>query len=156
MYTSCPGETLDFTAPQNCACFNVRRVARAITQFYDAEVRRHGLRPTQVPILSALEVREGWNSMAELSDWLGLERTTLVRNLRPLERDGLVRATGGGRGGHVELGITAKGRRALARVLPAWRSGAGQGRGDPLLPGALVGDPAGSRKGRRSIERGMK
>jgi DNA-binding MarR family transcriptional regulator len=60
--------------------------------------------------------------MAELSDWLGMDRTTLVRNLRPLQRDGLVRATGGGRGGRVELAITAKGRKALARMLPAWRA----------------------------------
>ena len=60
--------------------------------------------------------------MAELSEWLALERTTLLRNLRPLQRDGLVRAIGGGRGGHVELEITAKGRKALADTLPAWRS----------------------------------
>ena len=60
--------------------------------------------------------------MAELSDWLGMERTTLLRNLRPLERDGLVRARGGGRGGHVQLFITDKGRATLARMFPAWRS----------------------------------
>ena len=60
--------------------------------------------------------------MAELSEWLGMERTTLLRNLRPLQRDGLVQAKGGGRGGHVELGITAKGRAVLVKTLPAWRS----------------------------------
>ena len=92
-----------------------------MTQFFDAEVRRHGLRPTQTPILGALQARDGWG-MAELSDWLGMDRTTLVRNLRPLQRDGLVQAKGGGRGGHVELFITEKGRAALARLFPAWRS----------------------------------
>jgi DNA-binding PadR family transcriptional regulator len=51
-----------------------------------------------------------------------MERTTLVRNLRPLQRDGLVRASGSGRGGHVELAITEKGRKTLARTLPAWRA----------------------------------
>src|SRR6516165_3870343 len=112
---------LDLSSVENCACFNVRRVARVMTQFFDAEVRRHGLRPTQTPILGALQARDGWG-MAELSDWLGMERTTLVRNLRPLQRDGLVRAKGGGRGGHVELEITEKGRAALAKLLPAWRS----------------------------------
>jgi DNA-binding MarR family transcriptional regulator len=113
--------SLDLAAVENCACFNVRRVARVITQFYDAEVRRHGLRPTQTPILNALQARDGWG-MAELSEWLGMERTTLLRNLRPLERDGLVRSTGGDRGGHVALSITAKGRRAVVKMLPAWRS----------------------------------
>jgi DNA-binding PadR family transcriptional regulator len=51
-----------------------------------------------------------------------MERTTLVRNLRPLQRDGLVRISGGGRGGRVELAITEKGRKALAKMLPAWRA----------------------------------
>jgi DNA-binding MarR family transcriptional regulator len=99
----------------------MRRISRAITQFFDAEVGRHGIRPTQSPILGALQAKSGWG-MAELSEWLGMERTTLLRNLRPLQRDGLVRAKGGGRGGHVELEITQKGRKAMANMLPAWRS----------------------------------
>src|SRR5262249_30220507 len=111
----------DLASIENCACFNVRRMSRAITQFFDAEVGRHGLRPTQTPILGALQAKDDW-SMAELSEWLGMERTTLLRNLRPLQRDGLVRAKGGGRGGHVKLEITEKGRTALAKLLPAWRS----------------------------------
>jgi len=114
-------QTLDLTAVENCTCFNIRRVSRVITQFFDQEVRRHGLRPTQTPILRALQAKNGW-SMAEMSEWLGMERTTLLRNLRPLQRDGLVRAKGAGRGGHVELVITEKGRRALAEMSPAWRS----------------------------------
>jgi DNA-binding MarR family transcriptional regulator len=60
--------------------------------------------------------------MAELSDWLGLERTTLVRNLRPLQRDGLVQIVGGGRGNRVEVSITAKGRKQIEKLAPAWRS----------------------------------
>jgi DNA-binding MarR family transcriptional regulator len=112
---------VDMTSVENCACFNIRRVSRLITQFFDAEGRRFGLRPTQTPILRSLQARVEWD-MAELSDWLGMERTTLLRNLRPLQRDGLVRVSGGGRGGHVKLGITEKGRKALAEMLPGWRS----------------------------------
>ena len=114
-------QQLDMSSEQNCTCFNVRRVARVITQFFDAEVGRQGLRPTQPPILRALQAKDGW-TMAELSEWLAMERTTLLRNLRPLQRDGLVRARGGGRGGHVELFITEKGRGSLARRFPAWLS----------------------------------
>jgi len=112
---------LDFTVPENCVCFNLRWVTRAVTQFFDAEMRRHGIRPTQGSILLALNAKESW-TMAELSDWLGLERTTLVRNLRPLQRDGLTRAVGGGRGGRVELSITAKGQKKIEESMPAWRS----------------------------------
>ena len=60
--------------------------------------------------------------MVELSDWLGMDRTTLVRNLRPLQRDGLARVAGGGRGGRVELSITAKGRKKIEESVPTWRS----------------------------------
>ncbi len=112
---------LDLLAMENCVCFNLRWVTRAVTQFFDAELRRHGIRPTQTPILAALAAKAGW-SMEELSDWLGMERTTLVRNLRPLERDGLVDIAGAGRGGHVSLSITPRGRKSLAQATPAWRA----------------------------------
>jgi len=112
---------LNMAAVDNCVCFNLRWVARAVTQFYDAEMRRHGIRPTQGTILSSLQARDSWN-MAELSDWLGMERTTLVRNLRPLQRDGFVKAVGGGRGNRVELTITTKGRKQIDKLTPAWKS----------------------------------
>ena len=112
---------LDLSAMENCVCFNLRWVTRVVTQFFDAEMRRHGIRPTQGAILRALDTKENW-TMAELSDWLAMDRTTLVRNLRPLQRDGLVQAVGGGRGGRVELSITAKGRKKIEECLPAWRS----------------------------------
>jgi DNA-binding MarR family transcriptional regulator len=114
-------KALDMTAAENCVCFNLRWVTRAVTQFYDSEMRRHGIRPTQGTILLALNARQSW-SMAELSDWLGMDRTTLVRNLRPLQRDGLVQVGGGGRGNRVELSITAKGLNQIEKLTPAWKS----------------------------------
>src|SRR3989454_3198902 len=112
---------LDMSAMENCVCFNLRWVTRKVTQFYDSEMRRHGIRPTQGSILSSLQAKESWN-MAELSDWLGMDRTTLVRNLRPLQRDGLVEISGGGRGNRVEMAITAKGRKQIEKLTPAWKS----------------------------------
>ena len=103
---------LDLSAVENCVCFNLRWVTRAVTQFYDAEMRRHGIRPTQGPILESLKAKDSWN-MAELSDWLGMERTTLVRNLRPLQRDGLVRVSGGGRGRLVNWRLLPKAENRL-------------------------------------------
>ena len=109
------------SAPENCVCFNLRRVTRVVTQFFDGEMRRYGIRPTQGSVLTVLMAKDRW-SMEELSDWLGMERTTLVRNLRPLQRDGWVRVGGGGRGRRVELAITAKGRKQIEKLAPAWKS----------------------------------
>ena len=71
--------------------------------------------------MQALNAKENW-SMVELSGWLGMDRTTLVRNLQPLQREGWVQAVGGGRGSRVELLITAKGRKKIKESLPAWRA----------------------------------
>lgn len=106
---------------ENCVCFNLRRFSRVFAQFFVAELHDHGLLPTQTPILGALAARPEAN-MADLSDWLGMDRTTLLRNLRPLERDGLVAASGKGRGKKVSLKLTPKGQAALARFIPDWRT----------------------------------
>src|SRR5437867_13408460 len=87
-------------------------------------MRRHGVRPTQESILASLKTKDSW-TMAGLSDWLGMVRTRLVRNLRALQRDGLVRVGGGGRGRRVELAITGKGRKRVEKVGPAWECGQG-------------------------------
>src|SRR5689334_13664696 len=97
-YTHLMSKARDFSVGQNCVCFNLRRVTRVVTQFFDAELRRHGIRSTQGSVLAALH-SAGPSSMAELSEILGMERTTLLRNLRPLQREGLVVAEGGGQGG---------------------------------------------------------
>ena len=110
---------LDMSAIENCVCFNLHRVTRLVTQFYDAEMRQYGIRPTQATILQALNAKENW-SMAELSSWLGMERTTLVRNLQPLQRDGWAESVGGGRGSRVEISITAKGRKKIKESWSAW------------------------------------
>lgn len=106
---------------QNCVGFNLRRVSRQVSQFYDAELRRHGIRTTQTPILTALAAKSDW-TMEQLSDWLGMERTTLVRNLKPLQRDGLLKIDGGGRGTRVALSLTSKGKKELEKVQSAWSS----------------------------------
>ena len=111
----------DLSSLESCVCFNLRRAARVVTQHFDAEVRRHGIRPTQTPILGALRAGKSL-TMSELSDWLGMDRTTLIRNLRPLQREGLVRAQAGEARGRVALSITSKGRKALETLLPAWRA----------------------------------
>lgn len=109
----------DLARMQDCVCTELRRASRLVTQRYDAALRPFGLRATQLPILVAAEVA-GPVPLAALSARLGMERTTLLRNLRPLTRQGLVRvdtAAGSTRG---EVHLTRAGRALLERVYPAW------------------------------------
>jgi len=109
----------DLDSMENRVCFNLRKFSRVFTQFYAGAISRHALLPTQTPILYALASHPD-AGMAELSEALGMDRTTLVRNLRPLERDGLVKMSGKGSGGKVALSITAGGKKALAEVQADW------------------------------------
>lgn len=103
-----------------CACFNVRRAARAVTQLYDRELAPAGLRATQVTLLVAL-ARAGALPFTRLAAVLGMDRTTLTRNLAPLERDGLV-ALRPGADRRVKLAtITPRGREVLEQAIPLWR-----------------------------------
>jgi len=121
VYIHTMSRPLDMSSIENCICFNLSWVTRVVTQFFDAEMRRHGIRPTQGTILQALNAKENWN-MADLSNWLGMDRTTLVRNLQPLQREGWVQASGGGRGSRVELSITDNGREKIRESMSAWRA----------------------------------
>ena len=75
--------------PTNCNCLAVRQAARYITQLYDQYLTAVGLRATQHAILAKLN-RDGLMSINELATELVMDRTTLGRNVRLLERDGLI------------------------------------------------------------------
>jgi len=64
----------------SCACFNLRKVTRGVTQLYDEMLRPAGLRVTQFSLLVAVRVAEpvGVTRLAELTV---MDRTTLTRNL---------------------------------------------------------------------------
>jgi DNA-binding MarR family transcriptional regulator len=73
----------------DCNCLAVRQAARYITQFYDRYLAAAGLRTTQYGVLARLK-RHGPMSINRLAAELVVDRTTLGRNIRPLERDGLI------------------------------------------------------------------
>jgi DNA-binding MarR family transcriptional regulator len=73
----------------DCNCLAVRQAARYITQFYDRYLAAAGLRTTQYGILARLK-RHGPMSINTLAAELVVDRTTLGRNIRPLERNGLI------------------------------------------------------------------
>lgn len=110
---------LTLTQPQFCACANLRQASRAITQFYDAHLQPSGLRATQFTVLAAISLIEQI-TITELAERLGMDRTTLTRNLKPLEKQGFVKsALGEDRRTRVVL-LTDRGNEALKKALPLW------------------------------------
>src|SRR5215469_10021307 len=75
---------------EDCNCFAVRSAARHVSQFYDQFLVPIGLRTTQFSILAKLK-RLGPLTINALADEMVMDRTTLGRNILPLERDGLIR-----------------------------------------------------------------
>lgn len=102
-----------------CACFNFRRATRAITQLYDHVLAPSGLRATQLALLVGL-AKSGAIPLTKLAPVLGMDRTTLTRNLAPLERDGLVVQRPGADRRVTLLEITPKGSKVLAKAIPLW------------------------------------
>ena len=83
-------------------------------------MRGAGVRGTQFSLLATL-VETGPLPIARLAGLLGLERTTLTRNLRPLARDGLVRIDEGDDRRVRRAAITRKGEEAARRAFPFWK-----------------------------------
>ena len=75
--------------PDDCNCLAARQAARHITQFYDQYLVSSGLRTTQFSILAKLR-RLGPMTINRLAAEMVMDRTTLGRNILPLERDGLI------------------------------------------------------------------
>jgi DNA-binding MarR family transcriptional regulator len=103
----------------NCACLKVRMAARAVTRAYDTALRSVGLRVTQFSILVAIAI-DGAISIAALASFLGMDRTTLTRNLRPLEDERLVSVGPEGWRRSRTVEITKQGQWRLREALPLW------------------------------------
>ena len=103
-----------------CVCFALRKAARAVTQFYDRALKAHHLRVTQLPILVAAS-QHGSVPLAKLAQALGMDRTTLLRNVRPLVRRRLLQVSPAADSLRTEIRATASGRALLGRVYPEWK-----------------------------------
>src|SRR5271169_2843431 len=77
------------TNPAACNCLALRQATRHVTQFYDQFISPLGLRATQYSILARLH-RKGAMTINALAAALVMDRTTLGRNILPLQRDGLI------------------------------------------------------------------
>ena len=103
-----------------CACNQLRRAARGMTQLYDEAMASSGLKVTQLPILVGLG-SSGDLSLSALATTLALDRTTLTRNVRVLEERCLVRSFAREDDARVRMvSLTPQGRQVLSEALAHW------------------------------------
>lgn len=106
--------------PDECNCLAVRQAARHITQFYDQCSAPSGLRTTQFSILAKLK-RLGPMTINALAADLVMDRTTLGRNILPLQRDGLIAVVKGRTDRRSkELRVTEAGAERLRAAIKGW------------------------------------
>jgi len=105
---------------QVCNCFALRQAARHVTQIYDRHLAEAGLRATQYSLLAKLN-REAGVSINELARLMVMDRTTLGRAIRPLERDGLLTIGPGEDGRTRALRLTEAGEARLRAANLRWR-----------------------------------
>lgn len=119
--------------PTVCACSKLRRSARIVTSIYDEALAPSGLGVAQYALLRTLG-RVGPCPLSSLAEASALDRTTLNRNLRPLEQAGLVASAGCTEDHRARIvQLSEDGRAAIRAAEPLWR--AAQARIDAALGG---------------------
>src|ERR1700716_1446307 len=112
-------DTNDYMAAAGCFCLAARQAARRITRLYDSCMQQSGIRATQFTILSQLMLR-GEMPISKLASILGMERTTLTRNLTLLEQRKWISIKAGEDPRARLVGITAQGRGIVRRGFVHW------------------------------------
>ena len=97
----------------------VRRAARVVANHYDKHLKPSGLKGTQFTLLNTIFMNPAVN-IGKLANILGLDRTTLNRNLKPLEKKGLIRSGSGKDPRTRTLKLTKEGTKILQDGLPYW------------------------------------
>ena len=107
------------STPSQCTCFRLRRASRRVTQVYDHALAPVGLSLNQYSILRRSE-REP-RVLGGLAEELGMDRTTLTRNLSPLVDAGLLETVRGKDARQRVIALTDEGRSRLAAAKPLWQ-----------------------------------
>ena len=102
-----------------CACLNLRKSSRAVTQVFDGILQPSALRSTQLPVLVTLALAES-TTITLLAEALVMDRTSLARLLAPLERAGFIEIVPGDDRRTREVSLTIRGKEAVAKAIPLW------------------------------------
>jgi len=103
-----------------CSCFNLRRATRAVTQYYDHCLEPAGIRATQFTLLISMASVSA-RTLTEMANSLVMDRTTLTRNLKPLEKLGLIETIDARDRRSKAYRLTEHGKETLVKGLPLWQ-----------------------------------
>lgn len=104
-----------------CYSFSARHASRHLSQFYERIISPSGIHAPQFSILAIVKRKQPL-TINELAEELGMDRTTLARNLRPIERDGYIAIVSGKEDRRNRIvSITDLGNKKLEAALKLWR-----------------------------------
>lgn len=106
--------------PRACHCFAARQLARHVTKLYERHMAPAGITGTQMSILAFLHEADGM-TIGELAAAMGMDRTTLIRALKPLQAGGLVLSGAvAGSGRQLRHSVSPAGIRKIKEATPLW------------------------------------
>jgi len=108
-----------------CICTHLRRAARGVSRHYDEALAGFGINVAQFSLLRSVQ-RLDKPSITTLAEAMGLERSTLGRNLRVLEAEGLVQLADGDDQRNRLVLLSEEGRARLQAAQPAWEQAQAQ------------------------------
>lgn len=106
---------------ENCLSFALRRASRAVGQIFDRQLAPLNLRSTQLNLLIGLHEKKN-KSLTEIAAHLVMDRTTLTRNLKPLEKAGFIAMQQLSDKRQRSYILTDKGLKIVAQAQPFWES----------------------------------
>jgi DNA-binding MarR family transcriptional regulator len=114
-------KSFDFSECQQCLCLAARTEAQRLTRLFDERLRPFELTINQFTMLATLAIA-GAQPVTRLAGRLGIDRTTMTRNLALAEKRGLVKTRPGTDSRERLVEITAAGRNQAEAAFPAWQA----------------------------------
>lgn len=105
-----------------CLCTLVRKSDRVLNRIYDDALRPAQIATTQFALLRNIQRQSIPPTLTELAEIMRMDRTTLSRNLHPLERDGFITISAGPDRRTKSVSLTSDGSAKIAEALPYWQS----------------------------------
>ena len=117
---------IEISELEKCPCFNLRTMARQLTNNYNNSLKVSGINATQIPILALLNI---YNQIeiSKISDLLNLDPSTIRRNSSILIKKRFIKIVKKNFKGNV-LTLTEKGYKTLKKILPTWKKSNNEGK----------------------------